>query len=226
MARLLVTAAAVALGVGLLLITLAGVNALHAQDVRTAWLSTSANNLRPSVDETRSDPLWGLANADEYRNPIIDRIDVAATGPHSPVPPGIPALPGAGRYYASPALARLLRTTPAAQLGRRYPGRLVGTIGPAALASPDSLVIVIGHSAAELSTTPGARQVRSFETAPQGTHGNSIPPGSSSSWPSSPAPFCCRCSSSSLRPPAWPQPAASSDLLRCASSVPRPGRCR
>ena len=41
-ARLAVTAAAVALGVGLLLITIAGINALNAQNARAAWLSTRA----------------------------------------------------------------------------------------------------------------------------------------------------------------------------------------
>jgi hypothetical protein len=39
--RLAVTAAAVALGVGMLLITLAGINALNAQNARAAWLNTS-----------------------------------------------------------------------------------------------------------------------------------------------------------------------------------------
>ncbi len=91
------TAAAVALGVGLLLVTLASINAVHAQDARTAWLITSQHNLRPSVNEATSDPLWGLANLDEYRNVVIERVDVAATGPHSPVPPGIPQPPRARR---------------------------------------------------------------------------------------------------------------------------------
>ena len=174
-ARLIVTAAAVALGVGLLLVTVAGINAVHAQDVRTAWLNTSDHNLRPSVNEATSDPLWGLASLDEYRHSIIERVDVAATGPRSPAPPGISGLPRSGQFYASPALTRLLRSTPAADLGDRYPGRQVGTIGPSALASPNSLVIIIGHTAAELSQTPGAREVRSIETAPQGGPGDRHP---------------------------------------------------
>ena len=56
--RLAVTAAAVGLGVGLLLLTLAGINALHAQDARSAWLNTSTHNARPSVNEATSDPVW------------------------------------------------------------------------------------------------------------------------------------------------------------------------
>ncbi len=46
--RLLVTAAAVALGVGLLLAALAGVNGLHAQTDRGAWLDTSAQASSPT----------------------------------------------------------------------------------------------------------------------------------------------------------------------------------
>jgi hypothetical protein len=58
---------------------------------------------------------------------------------------------------------------PADELADRYPGRQVGTISKRALASPDSLTIVIGHTVDELAGTPGAAQVRSIETSPQGT---------------------------------------------------------
>jgi hypothetical protein len=164
--RLAVTAAAVALGVGLLFITVSGTNALRAQDARTAWLNTSPHNVRPSVDEATTDPLWGTASLDQFKSQSIDRIDVAATGPRSPIPPGLPRLPGPGEFFASPELSRLLRSTPAAELADRYPGHQVGTIGPSALASPKSLTIVIGHTVDELAQRPGAAQVRSIETAP------------------------------------------------------------
>jgi hypothetical protein len=167
--RLTVTAAAVALGVGLLLITLAGVNALHAQDRHSAWLYSSAHNIRPSIDEATTDPLWGLVTLDQFGSREIERVYVAATGPRSPIPPGIPRLPGPGEYYASPALTRLLRATPADELGDRYPGRQIGTIGNRALASPDSLTIVVGGSISDLSHTPGAGEVRGIETASHGS---------------------------------------------------------
>ena len=51
----------------------------------------------------------GCFDADHFGSQTIYRVDVAATGPGSPVPPGIPDLPGPGQFYASPALARLLR---------------------------------------------------------------------------------------------------------------------
>jgi hypothetical protein len=57
--------------------------------------------------------------------------------------------PRTGPVLRLPALARLLRTAPADELADRYPGRLAGTIGDAALPSPDSQHIIIGHTAAQ-----------------------------------------------------------------------------
>ena len=75
---------------------------------------------------------------------------------------------GPGQYYASPALAALLRSIPADQLAGRYPGRLAGTIGDAALPSPDSLVIIIGRTPAQLAHTPDSVQVTSISTTELG----------------------------------------------------------
>jgi hypothetical protein len=167
--RLAVTAAAVALGVSLLLITLAGINALNAQNARAAWLRTSANSAHTGTSQAAPDPLWWLFSADQFASQPIYRLDVAAIGPRSPIPPGIPRLPGPGQFYASPALSQLLRSTPASQLGDRFGGRQIGTIGPAALPAPDSLIIIIGHTARQLSKAPGAAQIRSIQASPGGS---------------------------------------------------------
>jgi hypothetical protein len=161
--RVLVTAAAVALGVGLLLAALAGVNGLHAQTDRGAWLDTSAQASPPT---SASDRLWWLASTDQFGNQAIDRVDVAATGPSAPVPPGLLHLPGPGEYYASPALTALLNSEPANELRDRYPGRQVGTIGAAALPSPNSLIIVVGHTVSQLSQVPGAVEVGAIQRTP------------------------------------------------------------
>ena len=157
--RVLVTAAAVALGVGLLLAALAGVNGLHAQTDRGAWLDTSAQASPP----TSAAGLWWLSSTDQFGNQAIDRVDVAAAGPDAPVPPGIVHLPGPGEYYASPALTTLLQSEPANELRDRYPGRQIGIIGAAALPSPNSLIIVIGHTAHQLSQVPGAVEVGAIQ---------------------------------------------------------------
>ena len=161
--RVLVTAAAVALGVGLLLAALAGVNGLHAETDRGAWLDTSAQASPPT---SASDRLWWLASTDQFGNQAIDRVDVAATGPSAPVPPGLLHLPGPGEYYASPALTALLNSEPANELRDRYPGRQVGTIGAAALPSPNSLIIVVGHTVSQLSQVPGAVEVGAIQRTP------------------------------------------------------------
>jgi hypothetical protein len=161
--RVLVTTAAVALGVGLLLASLAGFNGLHAQTDRGAWLDTSAQASQPT---STSGGLWWLSSTDQFANQAIDRIDLAATGPSAPVPPGIPHLPGPGEYYASPALTTLLASEPANELRDRYPGHQIGTIGAAALPSPNSLIIVIGHTAEQLSQAPGAVKVGAIQRTP------------------------------------------------------------
>ena len=164
--RLLVTAAAVALGVGLFLMALAGVNGLHAQTDRGAWLDTAAQTPRSTSGTAAPGRLWWMLSADQFGNRPVDRIDLAATGPGAPVPPGIPHLPRPGEFYASPALATLIKSVPASELRDRFPGHQIGTIGAAALPSPNSLIIVIGRDARQLSQVPGAVEVRGIQQTP------------------------------------------------------------
>jgi hypothetical protein len=169
--RLAVTAAGVAIGVTLLLVTLAGINAITAQNQRAAWLATGSAPARhgstaAATATPAADPLWWLVSTGRFGTQVIYRVDVAATGPRSPVPPSIPRLPGPGQYYASPALSTLLRTTPAAELGDRFGGRQAGTIGPAALPAPDSLIIIVGHSPGQLSAAPGVQEVTGIQALP------------------------------------------------------------
>ncbi|MEU0155193.1 FtsX-like permease family protein [Micromonospora fulviviridis] len=163
--RLAVIATAVALGVGMLLATLAGMNAVNAQNQRYAWLNTA---VAPAAADPSVDPLWWLIREDYYHGDSIGRVEVAATGPDAPVPPGIPRLPGPGEYYVSPALGELLRTTPAAQLGDRFPGHQVGTIGRVALPSPDSLLIVIGRTPTDLEHLGAGKVTQIMDTSPSG----------------------------------------------------------
>ncbi len=154
--RVLVTAAAVALGVGLLLAAVAGMNGLHAQSDRGAWLNSA---VQPTPPSSPASGLWWEPSTDSFGDQLIDRIDVAAAGPAAPIPPGMSHLPGPGQYVASPELVSLLRSQPADALRDRYPGRLVGTIGSAGLPSPNSLIIVIGHSVGQLSKQPAAIEI-------------------------------------------------------------------
>jgi hypothetical protein len=163
MVRLVITAAAVALGAALLLAAVAGINAVNAQNLREAWLDSIPG---PAPAAAGSQPLWWRLRPDFYDGKLIGRLDVAATGPRSPVPPGIPRLPGPGQYFASPALSKLIHTTPADQLGARFAGHQAGLIANAALPAPSSLLIIVGHSASQMSGQPGAEKITRIETEP------------------------------------------------------------
>jgi hypothetical protein len=163
--RFLVLAVAVGLGVGLLLTVVAATNAVSTWNNRHAWFVTGTVFVPPGLATAGIAPLWWHPIGDTFDRKNIYRFDVAATGTSSPVPPGITHDPGPGQYYASPALAALLRSTPANQLADRYPGRLAGTIGEAGLPSPDSLVIIVGHTPAQLAHTPDSAQVTSIAAA-------------------------------------------------------------
>jgi hypothetical protein len=161
--RLLITAAAVAVGVALLLGVLAEFHAFQANASQPCWSCTQGAAV-PRTLPSHGD-LWNNS-VDFYQGQTISRLDVAALGPNAPVPPGIPRLPPAGGYYASPALAALLRTVPADELGARFPGKLIGTIGQAGLNGAGDLAIVIGHTPAQVSKIPGTQWVTSISTAP------------------------------------------------------------
>ena len=165
--RLVITAMAVAIGVGVLLTTLAALHAVRAQNDRYGWLETasSAEASHASTEATASDPLWWLLRGDHFRGRLIGRVDVAATGPSSPVPPGIPRLPAPGEFYASPALTRLLASAPRGELADRFGGHEVGIIAAPALPAPDSLLMIRGLTPGELSRVPDAEQVTSISTS-------------------------------------------------------------
>jgi hypothetical protein len=174
--RLVVLAAAVGLGVGLLLTAVAATNAAVTWNNRHAWYWTGTSSV-PASPAAGIAPLWWHPSGDMFDGQDIDRFDVAATGASSPVPPGIARDPGPGQYYASPALIALLHSTPADQLAGRYPGRLAGVIGDAALPSPDSLVIIVGRTPAQLAHTPDSVQVTSISTAMPAFQGPVNPQG-------------------------------------------------
>jgi hypothetical protein len=171
--RLVALAVAVGLGVGLLLTAVAATNAVSTWNGRHAWFWTGSAWVPPGPAAAGTAPLWWHPGGDIFDGQQINRFDVAATGASSPVPPGIPRDPAPGQYYASPALVALLRSTPANQLADRYPGHLADTISDAALPSPNSLIIIVGRTPAQLAHTPNSVQVTSIATTLPGSPGSS-----------------------------------------------------
>ncbi|MEV0003977.1 FtsX-like permease family protein [Micromonospora sp. NPDC050980] len=151
--RLAAIAAAVAIGTGLLLTTVAGVHATNAQ------LGRYASMYPQETAGGAADPLLWSTRFDYFHGTQIQRVDVAATGPTAPTPVGVPRTPGPGEWYASPALRKLLATTPADQLADRYPGRDLGPVGPAALTSPESLLILVGGTPEQVGALDRVRKV-------------------------------------------------------------------
>jgi hypothetical protein len=163
--RLLITAAAVAIGVAIMLCVLADFHAFRVTSNLPSWESTQGHPVTRTYTAARNAELWNYSN-DIYRSQTIERLDVAALGPRAPVPPGISRLPSAGQYYASPALARLIATVPANQLSDRFPGKLAGTIGQQALTGPDELVIYVGYQPHQLAGLSATTVVSTIATAP------------------------------------------------------------
>lgn len=161
--RLLLTLGAVAVGVTVLLALAADYHAFLATTTRPSWESTTAAQGSPPASTVA---LWNYSET-IYQGRFIEQLDVAALGPQAPTIPGIPHLPGAGQYDASPALAALLRSVPRDQLGDRFPGSQIGTIGTAALSGPDELVVVVGDAPSRLAALPNTIRVDHVATAPR-----------------------------------------------------------
>ena len=172
--RLIILAAAVGLGVGLLLTVISAVNAVSVQNDRYAWLDTgapAASGAAALGGATSRDPLWTLITTDLFNGQDIYRADVAAAGPASPVPPGIPPRSRAGPVVHLPRARRVTAQYPDGRAGGPLPGHQAGLIGEAGLPSPDSLVIIVGRSAAQMSHLPGAAKLTSFNTTPPSGRG-------------------------------------------------------
>ena len=161
--RLVIMTGAVGIGVALLLGVLAEFHAFQAQSNQPCWSCTQGATINGPLPDRGE--LWNNS-VDFYQGQTITRLDVARLGPPAPMLPGISALPAPGTYYASPALEALLKAVPATQLGDRFPGRLAGTIGNAALTGPGQLVVYIGYPAAALASVPGTQIVEQLATTP------------------------------------------------------------
>ncbi|GAA3256608.1 FtsX-like permease family protein [Dactylosporangium siamense] len=177
-ARIAVTAAAVAVGVALLLSVLAIYHGYEQTVARACWPCTGlpgSDSVPPPIEDLTQPvsaapqddaALWHYAE-DHFRGHVIERLDVAALGSHAPLVPGLTRLPNAGEYYLSPALARLIAATPHDRLGDRFPGTRAGLIGAPGLSGPDDLAIVVGYEPATLAAVAGTTRITEVRLTPQ-----------------------------------------------------------
>ena len=162
---LALTAFAVAVGTAILLFALSFRPALDDRAERAAWRTSFIPSPSGLADDAS---LLIRSDVDSYQGEPLVRILVASLVADPPKPPGIDRMPGTGEAVVSPALAALLQTVPADQLGDRI-GTVVGTIGDAALRSPDELVAVIGVDRATLDRL-GESGRRSSRSTPRPWH--------------------------------------------------------
>lgn len=143
--RLLGIVAGVMVGITVFLMLAAASQAFGERSRRSTWhqpVSTSPTYLEPDTVLTPTTAAIA-STTDYYGDRIITVVLVAATPDTRVRVPGSDVVPRPGQYVASPALAGLIASAPADQLGDRY-GERVGTLSNDAVEGPDSLVAVIG----------------------------------------------------------------------------------
>ena len=153
--RLGLTAAAVALGMLMILVFMAGVNALQAQAQHSSWrydLFDAEQNQKP-IDGVA--PLKSKVapdgNLNKWQNQRIADISLRASGTTSPQLPGLPT-PKDGEYYVSSGLARVMQNHPDENIGSRFGEKQIGLIPEALSASPDELMVIRGMSEQEANS--------------------------------------------------------------------------
>ena len=160
-ARIALTALAVAVGTAVMLFALSFKPALDDRSTRAAWWDAT----QVTSDSAAETGLRMHVSTDTaFGQPII-RMLVAPIDDAAPVPPGIPRLPAEGEAFVSPALAARIAALPADQLANRI-GTIAGTIGDGALRSPDELVAVIGSDETMLREA-GSIPIQRFPTEPR-----------------------------------------------------------
>lgn len=164
--RLLLTMVAVAVGVAVLLGVLADFHAYQKTSNRPSWESTTGVAVTDPLPTNKNALLWNYSE-NIYKGQFIEQLNIAALGSNAPILPGISKLPSAGQFYASPALARLLQTVSKDELGNRFPGKMVGTIGESGLAFPTELAIFEGYAPQQLANASGTSIVTQIATSSQ-----------------------------------------------------------
>jgi hypothetical protein len=164
--RLVFTAVGVGVGVALLLLALTAPGALQGRFDRMGWQDAAYWVLSPEpVDDLvveSADGALFLAVSDYFDGRPMTRAYLAALGDDPPVPPGLSRAPAPGEVAASPALQRLLESTPDSELDDRFPGRVTLMIGPEGLAHDNELVGIIGRTPDQLQGVRSVAEVHGF----------------------------------------------------------------
>lgn len=162
MGRLGLTAAAIGLGIVLLLSLVAGVNGLKERFNRGSWASISyptqysgeagkkAQAPVEGVAPLQIDGYFNRAHITLWRDKVIRGVSLHKTGANSPEFPGLKT-PEPGEYYLSPKLDEIARQHPEDNIGVRFGTKYLGIIPDEYVSSPDKLEVVRGATKEEVS---------------------------------------------------------------------------
>jgi hypothetical protein len=137
--RTVLTAIGVGLGVALLLLTAAVPAMWHSRNDKEAARQVSPNT---RVDKPSDRTVLVADASTTYHDKDITGVLVHPEGAKAALPPGVARWPGAGRMAVSPALKKLLASSPT--LRARIPYPITGTIGHAGLTGPAELYYYAG----------------------------------------------------------------------------------
>ncbi|GAA1981297.1 FtsX-like permease family protein [Amycolatopsis minnesotensis] len=143
--RLAMTAFGIALAVAVLLPAASVGHLMDAKSDREAAIKADTTP-RPGVSPLSTYEWYASSGTD-----LIEVTAVAATGPGSPVPPGIGRLPAPGEMVVSPALAEKLNSPEGGSVRARLPGKVVGEIAKAGVGDAGDLAAYAGASPAEIA---------------------------------------------------------------------------
>ncbi|QWF78159.1 FtsX-like permease family protein [Amycolatopsis sp. CA-230715] len=143
--RLAMTAFGIALAVAVLLPAASVGHLVDAKADREAAIKEDKTP-RPGVAPLSVYQWYATSGED-----LIQVTAVAATGPGSPVPPGIDRLPAPGEMIVSPALAEKLNSADGGSVRARLPQQVTGQIAKAGVGDAGDLVAYTGASPAEIA---------------------------------------------------------------------------
>ena len=133
-ARLALTAAGVGLGVTVLLLAASIGPAREAKSQRVQAASIDSATANPKLEARHVSVSW--------QGRRIAGVELAATAPDAPAPPGVGRIPGPGELVVSPELLDLMRTEDSVRA--RFPESVIGVIADAGLPRPKSLIFYAG----------------------------------------------------------------------------------
>jgi hypothetical protein len=142
MARLALSALGIAVATAVLLVA-ASVGTINGNRMQR-----QAAELYDGTPVAGVAPTYVGTTSTEFRGEHVRISYVWGSGPDSPKPKDLPALPKPGEMYASPALAELLRSAEGELLRPRLPERVVATLDKSMVLAPDYLVAWVGADSA------------------------------------------------------------------------------